>query len=95
MAFYCIVKKGDPPGNERAVNLGAICDVWAKSAQKDQTEVIAVSGDGPVICRFAPSESEDIASDYRNPKLSWLWKSNSPTTHETQRTVALAMRSQQ
>jgi hypothetical protein len=78
MAFYYIVKKGGLPGNEGATDLGAICDAWAKSAQKDQTEVIAVSRDGPVICRFAPSESEQIASDFRNPKLCWLWKSNSP-----------------
>jgi hypothetical protein len=78
MAFYCIVKKGDLPGNERAANLGAICDAWAKSAQKDQTEVTAVSAEGLVICRIAPSESEHIASDFRNPKLSWLWRPNWP-----------------
>src|SRR5271157_165499 len=57
-------------------NLGAICDAWAKSVQKDETEVIAVSGDGTVICRIAPSESEEIACDFRNPEFSWLWKSN-------------------
>jgi hypothetical protein len=76
MTFYYIVKKRDSPGNEGAANLGAICDAWAKSAQKDETEVIAVSVDGRVICRFAPCESEEIACDFRNPELSWLWKSN-------------------
>lgn len=76
MAFYYIVKKRDSPGNEGAADLGAICDAWAKSAQKDESEVIAVSGDGDVICRFAPSESEEIARDFRNPEFSWLWKSN-------------------
>ena len=76
MAFYYIVKKCDSPGYEGAADLGAICDAWAKSAQKDESEVIAVSGDGKVICRFAPSESEEIACDFRNPELGWLWKSN-------------------
>ena len=76
MAFYYIVKKRDSPGNEGAADLGAICDAWAKSARKDESEVIAVSGDGTVICRFAPFESEEIACDFRNPELSWLWKSN-------------------
>ena len=79
MAFYYIVKKHDSPGNEGAADLGAICDAWAKSAQKDESEVIAVSGDGKVICRFAPSESEEIARDFRNPEFSWLWKPNRPS----------------
>ena len=76
MAFYYIVKKRDLPASEGAANLGAICDAWAKSAQKDEIEVIAVSEDGKVICRFAPSESEEIACDFRNHEVSWLWKSN-------------------
>ena len=79
MAFYYIVKKHDSPGNEKAADLGVTCDAWAKSAQKDESEVIAVSGDGKVICRFAPSESEEIARDFRNPEFSWLCKPNRPS----------------
>jgi hypothetical protein len=76
MAHYYIVEKGEPPGSGRAANLGAACEAWAKSAQKERTEVIAVSEDGPVIRRFGRYESEAIASDFRNPKFSWLWKSD-------------------
>jgi len=71
MDLYYIVKKGDPPGNDGAANLGGICAVWAESPDKEQTEVIAVAVSGPkqTIRRFTADESEKIASDFRNPKI--------------------------
>jgi hypothetical protein len=69
MDFYYIVKKGDPPGNEGAANLGGTCAAWAQSKDKDQTEVICVSGIGGVITRLTSDESEKIARDFLNPKI--------------------------
>jgi hypothetical protein len=68
MDLYYIVKKGDPPGNEGAANLGGICDAWSRSPEKDETEVIAVSFKG-TIRRLTASESEKLARDFRSPKI--------------------------
>lgn len=71
MDFYYIVKKGDPPGNEGAANLGGICVAWSTSKDKDTTEVICVSGVGRVITRLTAAEAEKIARDVRNPKIPY------------------------
>ncbi|MFZ0307968.1 MAG: hypothetical protein WAL89_07330 [Candidatus Sulfotelmatobacter sp.] len=69
MDFYYIVNKGEPPGHEGAANLGGTCAAWAQSKDKDQTEVICVSGMGGVIIRLTSAESEKIARDFLSPKI--------------------------
>jgi hypothetical protein len=69
MDLYYIVKKGDPPGNEGAANLGGVCAAWAQSKNKDQTEVVMVSGFGATITRLTTAEAEKIARDFLNPKI--------------------------
>jgi hypothetical protein len=70
MDFYYIVKKGDLPGNDGAANLGGICVAWAKSKDKDQTEVICVSGVGGVITRLTSAEAQKIANDFLRPTIT-------------------------
>jgi len=67
--MYFIAKKGEEPGNEGAENLGGICAAWAKSKDKDQTEVIAVSyaGSQPIITRLSAEECERRAHAFNNP----------------------------
>jgi hypothetical protein len=69
MDFYYIVKKGDPPGNEAAANLGGVCAAWAKSKDKEETEVIMVSASG-VVTRLTSAEAEKIANDFLRPKIT-------------------------
>jgi hypothetical protein len=70
MDFYYIVKKGDPPANEGAANLGGVCAAWAQSKDKGETEVIMVSGVGGVITRLTSAESEKIANEFLHPKIT-------------------------
>jgi hypothetical protein len=70
MDCYYIVKIGGLPGSHvvTAANLGGTCDAWTKSADKEHTEVIAVSSSG-VVSRLTASESERIAYNFRSPKI--------------------------
>ena len=70
MDLYYIVKKGDPPGNEGAANLGGVCVAWAQSKDKDQTEVICVSGIGGVVTRLTTAEAQKIANDFLHPRIT-------------------------
>jgi hypothetical protein len=71
MDSYYIVKEGDPPGKEAAANLGGICAAWLQSKDKDQTEVICVSGVAGAITRLTRAEAEKIANDFLHPKINW------------------------
>lgn len=70
MDSYYIVKKGDPPGNEAAANLGGVCAAWLQSKDKEQTEVICVSGLSGIITRLTTAEAEEIANDFLRPKIN-------------------------
>ena len=69
MDLCYIVKKGDPPGNEGAANLGGICVAWLNSPERDTKEVIVVSGMGGVNLRLTAAECEKIARDFLRPKI--------------------------
>lgn len=70
MNSYYIVRIGAVPGphDQAAANLGGTCAAWAQSADKDTTEVIAVSTTG-TIERLTREETERRAHSFQNPRI--------------------------
>jgi hypothetical protein len=70
MLAYHIVKIGGPSANQASDSEEATCYAWSLMWNKDRMEVVAADlFTGEITHRYSATESEKVASIFRDPKV--------------------------